>query len=83
MSNSKDYKVSVDELKKEVKLLKDATHVSLIELEKNIEFNQQIVIQFDVRLKQLENSIKIIQNTFQKNSKNGKNGKNIEYPCDN
>jgi hypothetical protein len=79
MSNSKD-KVSVDELKKEVKLLKDATHISLIELEKNIEFNQQIVIQFDVRLKQLENSIKNIQNTFQKN---GKNGKNIEYPCDN
>ena len=82
MSNSKD-KVSVDELKKEVKLLKDATHISLIELEKNIEFNQQIVIQFDVRLKQLENSIKNIQNTFQKNGKNGKNGKNIEYPCDN
>ena len=64
MSNVKDSKLNIEELNMTVKSLKDATHVSLVELEKNIQFTHQIISQFDIRLKQLENSIKFIQNNF-------------------
>ena len=77
MSNVKDSKLNIEELNMTVKSLKDATHVSLVELEKNIQFTHQIISQFDIRLKQLENSIKFIQNNFQKT------GKSIDYKCDN
>jgi hypothetical protein len=77
MSNVKDSKLNIEELNMTVKSLKDATHVSLVELEKNIQFTHQIISQFDIRLKQLENSIKFIQNNFQKT------GKTIDYKCDN
>ena len=83
MSNSKDSKLTIEELNIVVKSLKDATHISLVELEKNIQFTHQVMSQFDTRLKQLENSMKFVHNTFQKNGKNGKNEKNIEYKCDN
>ena len=77
MSNKTHINLNIDDLNMEIKLLKDATHISLIELEKNIKYTYQTISQFDTRLKQLENSMKFIHNTFQKT------GNNIDNKCDN
>jgi hypothetical protein len=67
--------MSIKDLEQEIKVLNEATRVSLVELEKNIQLTQQTVLQFDSRLKYLENAIKFMQN-FQKNDK-------LSHKCDN
>lgn len=67
----------IKELDIEVKALKDATSFSIIELEKSISSIMSFVSQLDSRLKQSEQTIKFIQNNFQKNEKN------INHKCDN
>ena len=67
----------IKELDIEVKALKDATSFSIIELEKSIISIMSFVSQLDSRLKQSEQTIKFIQNNFQKNEKN------INHKCDN
>ena len=67
--------MSIKELEQEILVLNEATRVSLVELEKNIKLTQQTVLQFDSRLKQVENAIKFMQ-SFQKNDK-------LSHKCDN
>lgn len=66
--------MSIKDLEQEIKVLNEATRVSLVELEKNIKLTQQTVLQFDSRLKQVENAIKFMK-SFQSDK--------LSHKCDN